>query len=111
MNRWDIYWADMPYEENPSESKMRPVIIAKDKSVYVLVIRVTSKHARDCDPYDYELQKWKEAGLDRPSTVRVAKIAQIRPDRIGDSIGRLALVDIAALQSVMANYKRHRQRL
>ena len=30
MKRWDIYWADVPYEEDPSISKKRPVIIAKD---------------------------------------------------------------------------------
>lgn len=25
MRRWDIYWADVPYEENPGISKKRPV--------------------------------------------------------------------------------------
>ena len=24
MRRWDIYWADVPYEENPGISKKRP---------------------------------------------------------------------------------------
>lgn len=36
MNRWDVYWAEVPFEEDPSQRKTRPVIIANDKVAYVL---------------------------------------------------------------------------
>ena len=40
MNRWDVYWADVPFEEDALQGKRRPVVIASDRTVYVL--RVTS---------------------------------------------------------------------
>ena len=39
MNRWDVYWADMPFEEDAAQVKRCPVVIAKDAIVYVLTLR------------------------------------------------------------------------
>ena len=50
MNRWDVYWADVPFEEDALQGKRRPVVIASDRTVYVLVLRVTSHAARLDDP-------------------------------------------------------------
>ena len=55
MNRWDVYWADVPFEEDALQCKRRPVVIASDRTVYVLVLRVTSHAARLDGPYDYAL--------------------------------------------------------
>lgn len=57
MNRWDVYWADCPFEEDSAQCKRRPVIIARDGTCYVLVLRVTSQPARRDDPYDYVLRE------------------------------------------------------
>lgn len=108
MKRWDIYWAEVPYEDDPTQTKLRPAIIARDKIVTVLVIRVTSHSARDDDPYDYEIQEWKAAGLKEPSTVRVSKIVQILPEKICDYIGRLSIGDIFEIQCLMDEYKSNR---
>ena len=40
MNRWDVYWADVPFEEDALRGKRRPVVIASDRTVYVLVLRL-----------------------------------------------------------------------
>ena len=75
MNRWDVYWADVPFEEDALQCKRRPVVIASDRTVYVLVLRVTSHAARLDGPYGYALQGWCFAGLTKGSVVRVRKAA------------------------------------
>ena len=105
MNRWDVYWADMPFEEDAAQVKRCPVVIAKDAIVYVLTLRVTSHEARQADPYDYPLQFWQEAGLKRESVVRVRKLAQIRPEAIHGQIGRIHPADALEIQKLMYNRK------
>ena len=104
MNRWDVYWADVPFEEYPSQVKTRPVVIARDMTVYVLTLKVTSQDARDYDPYDYPLQYWREAGLTHESVVRIRKLSQLKPDAIKDRIGQLHRVDIVEIQKRMQRY-------
>ena len=109
MKRWDIYWADVPYEEDPSISKKRPVIIAKDNSpIYVLTFKVTSKEAREYDPGDYPLIYWKESGLREPSVVRIRKISQLSPDKFGDYIGCVHAADAFQMQQIMQMLKNQR---
>ncbi|MDO4389139.1 MAG: type II toxin-antitoxin system PemK/MazF family toxin [Eubacteriales bacterium] len=108
MNRWDVYWAEVPFEEDPSQRKTRPVIIAQDRTVYVLTLRVTSHDPRENDPYDYPLQEWKSAGLSRPSVVRIRKMAQLSPEQIGTYIGRLHPVDMVGIQIRMQAYRKER---
>lgn len=111
MKLWDIYWADVPYEDDPAASKKRPVIIAKDNSpVYVLTFKMTSKEPRENDLGDYALKYWKESGLEEPSTVRLMKISQITPDRIGDYIGRVHAVDAFRIQQTIGEIKKRRQK-
>lgn len=109
MNRWDIYWADVPFEEDCSQKKSRPVIIAKDNSIYVLVIRITSHETRDNDPYDYLLQEWKYANLEKASVVRIRKIAQLKPDAVHDYIGRIHPADALEIQKCMELYRSERR--
>jgi mRNA-degrading endonuclease toxin of MazEF toxin-antitoxin module len=108
MNRWDIYWADVPFEEDSTQIKSRPVIIAKDNSIYALVIRITSQEARTSDPYDYPLHEWQYANLERPSVVRIRKIAQLKPDAIHDYIGRIHPADALEIQKCMDRFLRER---
>lgn len=105
MNRWDVYWAEVPFEENPLQSKLRPVVIALDKAVFVLTLKVTSHEAREYDPYDYVLQYWQQAGLSRESVVRIRKLSQLKPEAIKNRIGRLHRTDILEIQKLMNRYK------
>lgn len=110
MNRWDVYWAEVPFEEDPSQSKRRPVVIAKDNTLYVLTLRVTSQAARANDPYDVPLLHWQYANLTQPSVVRVKKIAQLKPQYVFDRIGRLHPADIIEIQSRMQKLQAERNR-
>ena len=111
MNRWDVYWADVPFEDDPTQGKCRPVIIAKDAAVYVLTLRVTTHSPREYDPYDYQLTEWQFANLPSPSVVRIRKIAQLSPEKIHDYIGRLHPADQLGIQIKMDEYRIERNRL
>ena len=104
MNRWEIYWANAPFEDQPQLSKSRPVIICVDKKVYALVIKVTSHDKRDHSPFDYSLVYWKECGLACESVVRVDKLSQLPPSAFGDYIGKLHPADIIEIQKLMKQY-------
>lgn len=110
MKRWDVYWAEMPFEEDPSQTKLRPVIIAKDGIVYVLTLRVTSHEPREYDAYDYPLKEWKSANLNKPSTVRIRKLAKLAPNAIHDQIGTLHPTDTLEIQCRMQKYLEERKR-
>ena len=104
MKRWDVYWANVPYEDAPEQKKTRPVVICIDKTVYALVIKVTSQQKRKDAQYDYQLAFWKECGLTCPSVVRVDKLSKLTPDAFGDYIGRLHPADIIEIQKLMVQY-------
>lgn len=108
MRRWDIYWADVPYEDEPGKSKTRPVIIAKDSIAYVLTLKVTSQDARENDLSDYPLIYWRESGLSAPSVVRIRKISKLSPDAFGDYIGRVQAADAYNILQIMAEIKKNR---
>lgn len=109
MRRWDIYWAEVLYEDNPSESKVRPVVIAKDSVVYVLALKVTSQNVRENDDGDYRLIYWKEAGLSAPSVVRIRKISKLAPEAFGECIGRVQAADAYNIQRIMSELKQRRR--
>lgn len=98
----------MLFEENASRVKRRPVIIAKDAAVYVLTLCVTSHGVWDTDHYDYQLQFWREAGLNLASVVRVSKLAQFKLEAVHERIGRLHPMDVVEIQKLM--YKLYRTR-
>ena len=108
MKRWEVYWADFPYEDIPGQGKRRPVVITQDKEVYVLTLKVTSQQARANDPYDYPLRYWQEANLPSASVVRVSKLAKLRPEAIKDYIGQLQPFDILRIQTLMRQYLANR---
>jgi len=108
LRRWEIYWADAPFEDDPAQSKLRPVVILNDKIVYVLASKITSHEARENAAYDHVVIHWEEAGLKKPSVVRVDKLLQLKPEQIKDRIGQLSLVDIAAIQKLMNDFMKRR---
>lgn len=95
---WDIWWADVYFEDHPSQKKRRPVVVLEDDGLCILSLKVTTHGPRSFDPCDYELQYWKEAGLAFPSVVRVAHVAYLREDDFHEKLGRLENADILGLQ-------------
>lgn len=94
MKKWDLYFAKVPFEEVP-ESKPRPVIVLEDSTVLVDCLKLTGKPPRQGE---YVLQRWKEAGLRKPTTVRLSKRLALEPEAFLFRIGALQLIDIVEIE-------------
>lgn len=94
MTPWDVYIADVPFEDLP-QSKLRPVIILVDSVLVVDCLKMTSKPPR---PREYALQKWREAGLLKPTTVRISKRLLLNRNSLRKRIGALHPIDILEIQ-------------
>lgn len=101
MQRWEIWDADVPYEENPNKSKIRPVLIIAPG--VCLVLKMTSHQDSSAPrPFEYEIARWKEANLSKPTFVVCDRYIQLPEDRFkGGARGRLTILDIKGLTDMM----------
>ena len=95
MNQFDIYLAEVPFEDIDG-SKIRPVLILENKAFLITCLPITSNTSR---PEDYVIKKWKEAGLIRPSSIRFLSMIDLDPSMILKRIGKLEPIDIIEIQS------------
>lgn len=93
MSKWDIYLANVPFEDI-NQTKIRPVVVLDDSTVVIDCLKMTSQRHRQGE---YTLQKWKEAGLHKPTTVRISKRLALDSVAIVAQIGTLHPVDIIEL--------------
>ena len=100
FKRWDLWWAFVGFEGDEG-GKERPVIILESGEVLVVSIQVTS-HAERGMWGEYDITGWKSAGLDKPSTARLTKIAYIERCDFRKRIGRLCESDIVNIQLLLA---------
>ncbi|MFC2822133.1 MAG: type II toxin-antitoxin system PemK/MazF family toxin [Sphaerochaeta sp.] len=94
MNKYDIHMAEVSFED-VDETKLRPVLILEDKVCLVSCLSITSNTAR---AEDYVIQMWKEAGLKKPSAIRLLQALNLDPSLIGRKIGTLHPIDILEIQ-------------
>lgn len=104
---WEVWWAEVAYEDAPKEKKLRPVIVIEKGTVAVLSLKVTTHPPREEFWGEYALQKWREAGLHKPSTVRISKILNLRLSDFGEKIGVLHIVDIQIIGRYISAIYRH----
>lgn len=71
----DVWKLDFAYEEDPSISKKRPVVVAvvEESAGRAVVVKVTGHGPRKEFPGEIRLADWEYAGLSKPSTVRCSK--------------------------------------
>ena len=101
-NRWDVWEADVPFEDI-NRSKKRPVVILSEKEALVLSLKMTSHEPRyNKLEGEYELMKWQEAGLLKPTVVQCSKVLKLSKDAITDKkYGRLSATDIIGLSQLL----------
>ena len=98
VTKWDIYIAEVPFEDLP-QSKVRPVIILDESAVLVDCLKMTSQPPRRGE---YTLQKWQEAGLHKPTTVRISKRLSLEKRAFIKRVGSLQPVDIFEIQKLLS---------
>ena len=100
--KWEIWWADVRFEDDLSESKIRPVLIMDNKETFLISFKITSKLHHE----GYHIRYWKESGLTKESLIIVKKLSIIEED-FRDKIGILDQRDIIGLVNYMReNYVR-----
>lgn len=85
----EIVWAWVPYEEDHTKGKDRPVLIIGHDGPWLLALQLTSKdHDRDAEHERRQGRIWVDIGSGawdhrgRPSEVRVNRILRIAEDAI-----------------------------
>lgn len=99
---WDVWHARFNYEGGRGY-KYRPVIVAAVSDWSMVVIMVTSTMNKLHCPHDIVVRDWAEAGLDKPSIVRIDRIAEIPFQYAGTAgrIGRLTAHDIKVVKAAL----------
>ena len=108
----EVVWTWVPYEEDPTRGKDRPVLIIGRDGDWLLGLPMTSKdHDRDARQEAAEGRYWVELGRgpwdssDRISEVRVNRILRVDPHGVRRVSGAL---DKARFDRVAAGVRRHR---
>jgi len=97
LKKWEIYLARVPFKDI-TESKIRSVLILDNTVIVIDCLKMTSQPPR-CG--EYVLKDWKEAGLRKPTTVRVTKRLSLPTNNIIKKIGMLSVLDISEIQKLL----------
>jgi PemK-like, MazF-like toxin of type II toxin-antitoxin system len=85
----EIVWTWVPFEEDHSRGKDRPVLVIGHDGPWLLALALTSKdHRGDAVLHPNARSRWTDIGpgpwdrRGRPSAVRVDRVLRVDPDRI-----------------------------
>lgn len=87
MNRYEIWYAHVRFEDS-TEIKERPVLIWNDMAYMIVGYKMTGTD-RGNDEREFPIEYWKEAGLSKPTTIRIGKLLQLRQSDFTRKIGIL----------------------
>lgn len=100
----EVWFAEFPFEEDPSSFSNRPVVVLDEDTLGVLSVKVTKHKPRQSDPYDVPIVHWSEAGLDFVSTARISKVILLQPDDFIFKIGDLIPEDLTMIEQKYIEY-------
>jgi mRNA interferase MazF len=86
----DVYVCVFPFTSGQA-TKARPALVLMDLGRDCLVCRITSVAHREF--LDVAVEHWQEAGLDRPSTIRLSRLVTVEKSILRTQIGRLNAAD------------------
>lgn len=99
MEKYDIYYYYVPFQEDKSKGKRRPILIL-DNDIAMPIASITSNLTEN--EYIYIINDWKQAGLDHISAIRFDKVILIGRGTVNknDYIGHLSEEDIQKIKSL-----------
>lgn len=102
----EVVWTWVPYEDDPTQGKDRPVLIVARQGTNLIAVPMTSKdHDRDLDQEAAEGRFWFDVGTGpwdrdgRPSEVRLNRFLTVDP---ADVRREGAVLDEPRFQAVVA---------
>lgn len=92
---WDIYYAKVFYEDSISFKKRYMLLVDNINEIY-LNLKITGNTKRN-DITEYNIIKWKDAGLKKPSHIRIHKFYPITENNLIEFKGVLQKEDRESL--------------
>lgn len=87
-----VWMARFPYEDEPAQSKVRPVLVLavddESVSVSVLSMKITSTEPRDS--YDFVLDDWADIPIDHQSTICPAHVMALPVSSFKKKLGNIS---------------------
>lgn len=93
--QFELYWFD--YINEDGTKKSRPILIL-ESNILLPIAEITSHEKRTNK--DYEIIKWKEAGLSKKSVIRFDKIQFATDNLLKSKIGELQQEDIDKIKEL-----------
>lgn len=100
MKKGEVWLAKFPYEEDHSQSKVRPVVVLDNgilEEYKVLSVKITSQMLRD--EYDVPLLYWQNAKLRSPSIARSSKFVMLPKGVFIRKLGELHIDDLLLVET------------
>ena len=94
------HWAHVVFEDS-DEVKRRPVLIIDESNAVIISFKMTGTDRGD-NVREYRIEKWQEAGLSKPTSVRLDKILHLQKTDLDGKIGRLQEIDIIKIRFRMS---------
>jgi hypothetical protein len=102
----EVVWSWVPYEEDHSQGKDRPVLVVGNDGPWLLALQLTSQdHDRDAEQEARAGRVWMDIGAGawdrsgRASEVRLNRVIRIHPDAVrreGAILDRAVFAEVAA---------------
>ena len=86
MERYEIWQARVKFEDT-DDVKERPVLIWGGQA-YLVAYKMTGTNRGD-DQDEYRVRYWKEAGLSKPTSIRLRKVLRLEKADLLYQIGEL----------------------
>ena len=93
----EVYVCVFPFTSGQG-AKARPVLVLMDLGPDCLVCRITSVPHRGF--LDLPVANWQEAGLEKPSTIRLSRLVTVEKSLLRLRIGRLAREDLDRVRAL-----------
>lgn len=108
-NVGEVWFVEFPFEDDPTKTSNRPVIVLDEDTLGVLSVKVTKHAVREEDPYDLPIVYWQEANLRLASTARISKVMILDADAFIVKFGDLHPDDLHRVQEMYKKYVKDMQ--
>lgn len=91
MKRYEIWKARVRFEDEPV-IKERPVLIWNNTAYLVIAYKMTGTDRGD-NKEEFTVDYWKEAGLSKPTSIRISKLLKLNESDLIYKMGELDFRD------------------
>lgn len=89
----EVYWIEKSFDDDPEQSKLRPVIIVGKENDDLILVATTTQGPEDPPkPYDqfkFPILNWRKAGLTEPSWCLCLVLIELPKEALQKYIGKM----------------------